>query len=59
MTASTLNTKLARLWPREFTVSLAWSWDDWAWGYCTEFADLGMTALVLGPLHIQFDWAIV
>ena len=59
MTAATLNTNLARLWPREFAVSLAWSWDDRALGYCSEFADLGMSALVLGPLHIQFDWSIL
>lgn len=42
-----------------FKASLAWSWADQAWGYCREFEELGMTALVLGPVHIQFEWDVV
>jgi hypothetical protein len=48
-----------RLLPPDFEVSLSWDWDDdWAWGYCSTFADLGAATLVLGPLHVRFDWAI-
>ena len=36
----------------------AWSWDDWALGYCSEFAELGFTLLVLGPLHVQCEWNV-
>ena len=42
-----------------FAVALAWSWEEWAWGYCSEFAELGFSALVLGPLHVQFEWKVI
>jgi hypothetical protein len=39
-------------------VQFGWSWQDRAWGYCDEFEELGFSALVLGALHIQFDWDV-
>jgi hypothetical protein len=39
-------------------VQFEWSWQDRAWGYCDEFKELGFAALVLGALHIQFDWDV-
>jgi hypothetical protein len=48
----------APYWMRELEVSLGWSWDEWAFGFCREFVDLGTAALVIGPLHVTFDWAI-
>lgn len=39
-------------------IEFGWDWSARAWGYCREFEELGMTSLVLGPLHIQFDWDI-
>lgn len=41
-----------------FHVSFGWSWEDRAWGYCRDFEELGFSALVLGALHIQFEWDI-
>jgi hypothetical protein len=42
----------------DLRVEFGWSWSDMAFGYCRTFEELGMTALVLGPLHIQFEWEI-
>ena len=39
-------------------VEVGWDWSNRAFGYCREFEELGMTALVIGPLHVQFDWDI-
>ena len=36
-------------------LAFATSWEECGLGYCTEFADLGMTALVIGPIHMQFS----
>lgn len=41
-----------------YRVSFAWAWNDQAFGLCTEFATLGFAALVLGPIHIQFEWDV-
>ena len=43
---------------RKSRIAFAWDWSARAWGYCREFESLGMTALVLGPMHVQFDWDI-
>lgn len=43
-------------WP--YRVAFAWCWEEWGWGLCTDLAELGFAALVIGPLHIQFDWDI-
>lgn len=43
----------------DLEVSVAWSWDEWGLGLATELACLGMAALILGPLHVQFDWSIL
>jgi hypothetical protein len=45
-------------WLAELSVSLGWDWGDWAWGWCGEFAELGMAAFALGPMLIQIDWPI-
>ena len=60
MTTAALTNALTfrRFLPPEFEVRLSWSWHDWTCGYVGEHADLGMTALVLGPLMVHFDWAI-
>jgi hypothetical protein len=44
-------------------VKFAWYWEGlyregWAWGYADAFEALGFTALILGPLQIQFDWDV-
>lgn len=39
-------------------VNVGWDWSARAFGYCREFEELGMTALVIGPVHIQFDWDV-
>lgn len=39
-----------------YRVEVAWCWESWAFGLCTEFAELGFAALVIGPCHIQFEW---
>lgn len=36
-------------------LAFASSPDLWAWGYGRGFQELGFTALVLGPIHIQFE----
>lgn len=45
--------------PAGFAASIVWCWDEWAWGYCREFEELGTTALILGPLQVQFEWSIL
>lgn len=39
----------------KITVALASSFDEWACGYADAFADLGFTALCIGPCHVQFE----
>ena len=58
MRTATLNNTLATFLPPGFAVSLAWYWDGWALGYCGKFAELGMSALVIGPLQVHFEWSI-
>jgi len=36
-------------------IALASSFDECAWGYADAFARLGFTALIVGPVHLQFD----
>lgn len=43
---------------RKSRIEFGWDWSNRAWGYCREFEELGMTSLVLGALHIQFDWDV-
>lgn len=43
---------------RKSRIEFGWDWSNRAWGYCREFEELGMTSLVLGAVHIQFDWDI-
>lgn len=45
--------------PPGFAVSFSWGWnDDWAWGYCSTFTEMGASALALGPLMVHFEWDI-
>jgi hypothetical protein len=40
------------------TITFGWSWEDRSFGYTAAFAELGMTALIIGPLFVEFDWGI-
>jgi hypothetical protein len=39
-------------------ITFGWSWEDRAYGYTRAFAELGLTALVIGPLFVEFDVGI-
>lgn len=54
----TFGVQRADFLPEDLAIHFDWAWTDWAWGLCTEFYDLGMVTLVLGPCHIMVDWAI-
>jgi hypothetical protein len=43
----------------ELAITMQWNFTDWAWGWCGEFADLGMAGLVLGPFQLMFEWSIL
>lgn len=53
--------QMIKAWEWSFSVprvSIELDFENQAWGWCGEFRDLGFVALILGPLHIQFDWDI-
>ncbi len=53
--------RLAGFEPSQFNlprIHFGWSWHDRAFGYTAAFAELGLTALIVGPLFIEFDRGI-
>lgn len=45
--------------PEGLALKFDWSWfSEWAFGLCTEWMQLGLITLALGPLHINLEWAI-
>lgn len=43
----------------ELEIDFGWERGEWVWGICTEFVSLGTASVVLGPLHIMFNWSIL
>ena len=40
------------------SISFGWSWAEQSLGICRAFEDLGMVALVIGPIFVYFDYGI-
>lgn len=47
------------LLPAGFAATVQWNWHEWAIGWCSEWIDLGMAGLVLGPMQLMFEWSIL
>ncbi len=45
-------------WGR-YSLGFGWNNAEWALGWADLFADFGMGAFIVGPLHIQVTWPVV